>query len=121
MLAHRRLDVTSFTPDAIAAPEVLELTPRVTYELRQYSPTPDSFGGGVRVETTDGRTFEAELRYQRGSAQHPLSDCDIIDKYRANAALAFPSSLVAELEAAVLDLEGRPDTTWAGLLGKAGS
>jgi 2-methylcitrate dehydratase PrpD len=88
---------------------VLDVTPRVSYEQREYSPRPDAFGGGVSVRTTDGRTFSAELRYQRGGAENPMTDDEVREKYRANAGLLLDTSAVAALEDAVAGIEERPD------------
>lgn len=118
-LVHGRLDVTSFMPDAVADPDVLALTPRVGYEVREYSPSPDSFGGGVRIATRDGRVLEAELRYQRGGTENPLTEDDVLGKFRTNAALALPAAEVDRLERAVLDLDGQPDAGFATALGGA--
>ena len=63
--------MASFTPTAITDERVLSLIPRVSYVERTYSPRPDSFGGGVRVDTTDGHVLEADLRHQRGGAEIP--------------------------------------------------
>lgn len=109
MLVRGRVDVASFTPDAMAEQAVLDVTPRVSYEQREYSPRPDAFGGGVSVRTTDGRTFSAELRYQRGGAENPMTDDEVREKYRANAGLLLDTSAVAALEDAVAGIEERPD------------
>ena len=85
LLVHGRVDVASFTRDAIDDPAVLEIASRVGYELKAYAPSPDAFPGGVRVHTRDGRVLEAELRHQRGGAENPMSAEDVIEKYRANA------------------------------------
>jgi 2-methylcitrate dehydratase PrpD len=119
LLVHGRLGVESFTDEAIAEEAVLELTPRIRYELKHYAAAPDAFPGGVRLVRGDGRTFERELRYQRGGSENPMSTDDVLAKYRANALLALPPDAVSELEAAVLDLESQPDATAAQLLATA--
>lgn len=118
-LVHGRLDVTSFTQDAITDPHVLALTPRVGYELRQYAAAPDAFGGGVRVVTRDGRILEAELRYQRGGSENPLSEDDVLVKYRGNATMALAAEDARAFEAALLGLEHQQDTGFVTLLGHA--
>jgi 2-methylcitrate dehydratase PrpD len=118
-LVHGRLDVTSFTPDAIADERVLALTPEIRYEVRQYAPTPDAFGGGVRLSTTDGRIHEAELRYQRGGSENPLLDADVMAKYRSDARLALGADEAAALESAVLALEDEPHAGFLTVLGRA--
>jgi 2-methylcitrate dehydratase PrpD len=119
LLVHGRLGVESFTEEAIADDMVLAVTPRVRYELKEYAAAPDAFPGGVRVVTRDGRTFEAELRYQRGGIENPMSKEDVRAKYRANAELALDPATARELEAAILDLESQPDVGAAALLARA--
>lgn len=109
LLVHGSVDVATFTPERIEDPAVLALTPLVSYETREYSPRPDAFGGGVRVTTVDGRVFEAELRHQRGGAENPISEQDVLDKYRSNAGLALTSEHFQGLETAVLSLASQSD------------
>ena len=71
LLVNGSVDVTTFTPEAIGDPAVLELAARVDCERREYAPAPDAFPGGVRVRTRDGRVLEAELRHQRGGSELP--------------------------------------------------
>jgi hypothetical protein len=73
------------------------------------------------VSTTDGRTFEAELRHQRGGAENPLTDAEVLDKYRTNAALALDDADVAALEQAMLGLEEHAGLAFADVLGRARS
>jgi 2-methylcitrate dehydratase PrpD len=109
LLVHGRLDVTSFTPAAIADADVLEVASRVQYEVKEYAPAPDAFSGGVRVETCDGQTLEAELRHQRGGSENPMSVDEVVEKYRANAALGLDGKDVRALESTVLTLESASD------------
>ena len=118
LLVHGTVDVTSFLPAAMGDGEVLAVAPKVGYELKQYSPRPDAFGGGVTVRTTDGRTFSAELRHQRGGTENPMSDAEIVDKYRGNAALGLGPDDVAALERGLLGLADAPDVSVVGLLGR---
>src|SRR5262249_25315745 len=109
MLVHRRVDVGSFNDAAIGDPAVLHVASRGRYELQAYAPAPDAFPGGVRVQTTDGRTLEAELRHQRGGTKNPMSADDVIAKFRSNAALALPADEVDVLATAALSLHEQPD------------
>lgn len=117
-LVHGRLDVTSFTAEAIADQHVRALTPIVSYELRQYAPTPDAFGGGVRIHTRDGRTLEAELRHQRGGADNPLTEDEVLAKFRTNAGLALSSEDTNSLEKRMVEMAHQPDTSFATLLSR---
>jgi 2-methylcitrate dehydratase PrpD len=108
-VAHGAVGVETFTDQAIGDPDVLAVAAKVRYELRRYSDTGGSFGGGVRVVTTDGRVFENELRHQRGGAENPLTDADVAAKFTSNAAVALPSDEVARLAAFVLGMSDAPD------------
>jgi 2-methylcitrate dehydratase PrpD len=118
-LVHGRLDVTGFTAEAVTDEAVRALTPRVSYELRQYAPTPDAFGGGVRVVLRDGRVLEHELRYQRGGAENPLTADEVLQKFRTNASLGLADDDVSGLEKALLGLAHETDTAFATVLGRA--
>jgi len=114
-----KLDVASFTAESIADADVAALTPRVGYELRQYNPTPDAFGGGVRIETVDGRVLEHELRYQRGGAENPMSTDDVLAKFRTNAGYGLTDEHVASLERSTLDLASVQDLSYLDALAAA--
>lgn len=122
-LAHQlvkgHLGVESFTDERIGDPDVLAVTPLVSYQLRQYSPTPDSFGGGVRVVLRDGRVRELELRHQRGGQDNPMSESDIREKFRANASLALGPSDVERLESLLTGLAKAADLSDVSVLARA--
>lgn len=118
-LVRGRVDVGSFTDEAITEPAVLELAARVDYELKAYAAAPDAFPGGVHVRTRDGRVLTAELRHQRGGSENPMSPQEVIDKYRANAEPALPARTVADLERAVLGIEEDGSLAPFAVLGQA--
>jgi 2-methylcitrate dehydratase PrpD len=109
MIVHGRVGVTSYTPDAIADPRVLDLARRVRYETKDYATYPAAFPGGARIRTRDGRTLEAHHEYQRGGPENPLTPEEVRTKYRQNAGLALDSGAVEELEQAILALEEQED------------
>ena len=119
LLVRGRVDVGSFTPEAIVEEAVLEVAGRVDYEQRSYAAAPDAFPGGVRVRTRDGRVLEAELRHQRGGTENPMGSAEVIEKFRANAAAALARDDLDELETAVLSLETRETLAPFALLGTA--
>jgi 2-methylcitrate dehydratase PrpD len=109
MLVHGRCGITTYTPDAIRDPKVLELARRVRYEVKHYATYPAAFPGGVRIRTRDGRTLEAELPHQRGGPENPMSAGEVRAKFRENAALALADADAEALEEAVLTLEEHDD------------
>lgn len=109
MIVHGRCGVTTYAPEAIHDPQVLELAKRVRYEVKDYATYPAAFPGGVRITLRDGRTLEADLPHQRGGPENPMSDEEVRDKFRENAGLALDADAVRALETAVLALEEQTD------------
>jgi 2-methylcitrate dehydratase PrpD len=109
LLVRGHVDVSTYTDEAIADPDVLAVAAKVSYEIKHYDTYPQAFPGGVRIHTRDGRTLEAELPYQRGGSENPMSADEVREKFRTNAALALPGEEVEALEAAVTRLERSGD------------
>ena len=109
LLVHGRVDLGSYVADALDDPRVLDLAARVAYERRAFATFPEAFPGWVRIAHRDGRMFEADAPYQRGAPENPLSEADVLEKFRANAGLALEADAVAELEDALLALEELDD------------
>jgi 2-methylcitrate dehydratase PrpD len=109
MLVHGRVGVGSYTDEAIRDARVLDLARKVRYETKDYASYPAAFPGGVRVSLRDGRVLEAELPYQRGGPDNPMSADEVRAKFRENASLCLATAAVDELEDGILNLEGRDD------------
>jgi len=105
MLVHGRVGVSTYTHPAIEDPRVLALAGRISHEPREFITYPSAFPAAVRIRTADGRTLEAEVPYQRGGPENPMSVDEVRAKFRDNAALALPEEAVAALDLAVLELE----------------
>jgi 2-methylcitrate dehydratase PrpD len=113
MLVHGQVGVRSYTDAAIADPRVLALAAKVRHEARDYDSYPAAFPGGVRITTTDGRVLEADLPYQRGGPENPMTADEIRAKFRENASLALGDAAVVALEEAALSLEEHDDVRGA--------
>lgn len=100
--------IETFSPPRLGDPRILALAARVRYTVDADSRFPSVFPGWLRVRLTDGRTVEARAADGRGGPSRPLPQEAIVQKFRANAGRALPPSRVAELEAAVLDLDRLP-------------
>jgi 2-methylcitrate dehydratase PrpD len=119
LLVHGEVDVSTYTDEAIADSAVLALASRVRYEVKTYATSAGAFPGGVRITTRDGRTREAELPYQRGGPENPMTPAELLEKFRTNAALAIGAESVAAIEDTVLALERQADLRELRALGKA--
>jgi 2-methylcitrate dehydratase PrpD len=100
-----RLDGTSYRPDSPMRDTIRALAAKVEYEIDP-SAKPGQFKGWVIVETTDGRRLEKIEPFNRGSAERPLSEADILKKFRDNGAALFPVERLAAIEQAVQGLAG---------------
>jgi 2-methylcitrate dehydratase PrpD len=109
MLVHGQVGVQSYMDEAIVDPRVLALAAKVRYEPREYASYPAAFPGGVRITTTDGRTFEADVPHQRGAPENPMTPDEVRAKFRQNASLALGEAALDTLEEAVLSLEEQED------------
>lgn len=109
LLLRGQVGVGTYTDEAISDPDVLELAAKVRYEVKDYDTFPRALPGGVRVRTRDGRTLEAELPYQRGGPDNPMTPEQVREKFRANAGLAISPGEVDALEEAIMTLESRGD------------
>ena len=89
MLVHGAAGLSAYSDEAIADQRVLDLTRRVRYETKEYDTYPAAFPGGVRITMRDGQVLEADLPYQRGGPENPLSADEVRAKFRENAGLAL--------------------------------
>jgi 2-methylcitrate dehydratase PrpD len=109
MLVHGRVDLSSYTTDALADLEVLRLARRVRYERREFPTYPRGFPGRVRIAIRNGETLEAETPYQRGAPENPMTEEEVLLKFRLNASLSLDAEQVTAVEAAILALEDAED------------
>jgi hypothetical protein len=80
---------------------------------------PALFWWGVLVELADGRVLVHKEPINRGAAGRPISNEDIVAKYRDNAARAVDRAQADHILNAVLGLEQGEAADLARLLGRA--
>ncbi|WP_431285514.1 MmgE/PrpD family protein [Humitalea sp. 24SJ18S-53] len=102
--------LAQFTEDRIADPRILALAAKVTYVVDPANEYPRNYTGHVRATLNDGRVVETRQPCLRGGAQQPLSQSEILAKYRANTRFAAVPDAVSEaLLQALLGLGGLAD------------
>lgn len=107
-IARRKVTLAEFTPSGITDPEVLSLANRVSYRLGKGSPGVDP--GIIDIRLKNGRVLHEEVVNPPGGPQSPLSQEDLIEKFRDCASYALkplPSSDVDAIIAYIRDLENR--------------
>ncbi len=107
-LVRGRLGLAELEPAEITDPEIMALTQKVTYSTYEDSPFPKAYSGEVVVTLDDGRTVSHREHINRGAAERPLTNAEIVAKFRGNAATAFNDDVSARMEAAMLGLDAAP-------------
>ena len=82
---HGGVGLGAFTESAIRDPRVLALAAKVRFVIDPDNPYPNSYTGHVRATLRDGSVVEDRQPHLRGGAQEPLTQQDVIDKFRLNA------------------------------------
>ena len=100
-----KLGLAELEPAEIYDPQVLALTQKVKFGAYQDSPFPKVYSGEVIVTLDDGRKVSQREHINRGAADRPLSNAEIIAKFRDNAATAFNDDVVDRMQAAMLALD----------------
>ncbi|MEZ5815901.1 MAG: MmgE/PrpD family protein [Hyphomicrobiaceae bacterium] len=112
-LVKGRLGLAELEPDQIGDLEIAALTQKVRFADYPDSPFPKAYSGEVVVVLADGRTLSHREHINRGAAERPLANGEIVDKFRANAATAFDAATVERMERAMLGLETATDAAAA--------
>jgi 2-methylcitrate dehydratase PrpD len=108
-----KLGLAELDPNEINEPEVLALTQKVKFGAYQDSPFPKAYSGEVIVTLDDGKKVSHREHINRGAADRPLSNAEIVTKFRDNVALAFNDEVIDRMQAAMLGLEAAPHAAQA--------
>jgi 2-methylcitrate dehydratase len=84
--------------EVVADPEIEKLFPRLQRVV-------------VRIDTTDGRSFEKTIDYPKGDPRNPLTDEEIEEKYHALAAPIMSRERRRALADAIWKLDQQPSIT----------
>jgi 2-methylcitrate dehydratase PrpD len=107
-LVRGKLTLAELEPDALGDETILALTRRVSFADDPDSPFPAAYSGEVLIKTTDGREFLHREHINRGAANRPLTNDEIVEKWVDNAQMTFGPDRVRDLQAAVLGLDQAP-------------
>ncbi|MSO65714.1 MAG: MmgE/PrpD family protein [Alphaproteobacteria bacterium] len=108
-LVRGQFTLEELEPEVIADPAILALCARTRYELDPGSAFPKFYSGEVEIRTKDGRILVHREQENRGSDANPLSDADIIAKFRANARRVIEDSQAQEIVDLSLSLDRAPN------------
>lgn len=117
-LARGRFGLAELEPDALNDAAILDLAGKVEYEADPGSAFPRAYSGEVVVTTRDGRELRRREQINRGAAERPLSNADIVAKFLDTAGMAVSRERAERVCDALLRLERCPDVrSLAGILG----
>src|SRR5690349_8199066 len=87
-LTHGSVRLDAFTPERLGDPRVADLVERVEIVLdpELSAAFPGRRAARVAIETTDGRRLSHDQMTRKGDPDDPLSDAQLVEKYRELAA-----------------------------------
>lgn len=105
------LGLDDFSDELAYDPERRALAARISIgsDPRCDAIFPDALPAIVTVRTRDGRHLEEAVMTNRGGLDRPLSDAELAEKFRDNAARSLPPRAVEALSVAALGLPSLPD------------
>src|SRR5215470_12601900 len=100
-----RFTLAELEDGALKDRAVLGLASRVDYEIDRASTFPRHYTGEVIVETEDGRALRHREGVNRGCADRPLSNDEVVAKFFDNADRAIARKAAERIRDAVLDFD----------------
>lgn len=100
-----RMSLAEVAPEALNDPATLALARKVRYEIDPDSGFPQHYSGEVAIVTRDGREWRHREAINRGAAERPLSNGEIVAKFFANATTAVARQRAEALAETVLALD----------------
>ena len=111
-----RFTLDELEPAALADPAVLALAARVDYEIDPDTTFPRHYTGEVVLERRDGTRVAHREAINRGCADRPVSNDDIVTKFHANAQRSVSRNAAEHIAQAVLQLDEQPARVLADTL-----
>ncbi len=108
-LKHGRVGLAELEPEYLADKDVAALMEITDCHPYGEGPFPAAYSGRVKITLKDGSVLEQDEPVNRGAADRPLSNAEIVDKYRENAAMWAGPDLVDKMQVAMLGLDQSTD------------
>jgi len=107
-IVHGRLDLRYSSDEALADPRVREVVPRVSITMNRQA----TDGVTVRLRLADGTELSETVVEAKGHPTRPLSDADMLERFRMCLEFGRPNAAPAEVDAlwhAILTLPSLDD------------
>jgi 2-methylcitrate dehydratase PrpD len=103
-LVRGRFTLAELEDDALADREILDLARKVAVGDDPDSAFPRAYSGAVEIELTDGRVLTHREQVNRGHDERPLSNAEIVAKYRGTIGRVADDATAQRVQDAVLSL-----------------
>ena len=108
-LIRGRFTLAELEPEALNDETILRVCDLVDYEVDPRSTFPRHYTGDVQISLRDGRVLMHREAMNRGCADRPLSNAEIVEKFTGNARMRLSVRQAAEVQEAVLGLDRAAD------------
>lgn len=78
--------LAQFDEEKVRDPDLLRLAAKISYVIDPGNDYPRNYTGDMRVTLTSGKTLSYHQPHMRGGQHEPLTDAEILTKFRSNAA-----------------------------------
>jgi 2-methylcitrate dehydratase PrpD len=103
-----KFGLAELDPEALQDPATLSLASKVRYELDPRSTFPRHYCGEVVVRLRNGKEARHREGMNRGCADRPLTNADVVEKFEDNARYAISSRRTEEMKQALVRLDEHP-------------
>ena len=106
-LVKKRASVPEFTDEAIQDPVVRALAQKVRWQFSDEFEKlyPKAYPASVTVRTKDGKTYHSRVDYPKGDPENPVSDAELLDKFRLLSSRNISAKQAEQIIDTVLNLE----------------
>ena len=104
-LVRGRFGLAELEPEALRDPAILALADKVDYEIDPTMPFPKYYSGEVVVRLKDGRELSERELVNRGAADRPIANDEVVAKFMDNATTAISTERAGAVREAILRLD----------------
>jgi len=104
-MVNKRFTLRELDESAMTDPDILALASLVEYQTDPDSAFPRAYSGEVIVKLKSGETISHREHVNRGVADRPLSNQEIIEKYESTASMSMSDKFLNRVKEAVLNLD----------------
>jgi len=104
-----RFTLAELEPEALNDEAILRVCDLVDYEVDPRSTFPRHYTGDVQISLRDGRVLMHREAMNRGCADRPLSNAEIVEKFTGNARMRLSARQASGVQEAVLGLDRAAD------------